>query len=98
MQEKRSARRLPSCQASCLEKGDGNKADVTLVDISLGGMRVLTNEEIAIGKDLTGQFKILPHLGPFYIRGVVAWTKPAADGQHRFEIGIKFVKISTIPL
>ena len=98
MQEKRCARRLPSNQRSCLAKEDGNTADVTLVDISLGGMRVLTNEDIAIGKDLTGQFKILPHAGPFYIRGIVAWSKPATDQAHCFEIGIKFIKISTIPL
>jgi Tfp pilus assembly protein PilZ len=98
MQEKRSAKRLPSNQQSSLKHENGNETDVTLIDISLGGMRVLMNEDLAVGKNLAGKFKILPHANPFYIQGIVAWTKPSPDEAHRFEIGIKFVKISTIPI
>jgi len=98
MQEKRSAKRLPSDQSSLLTHENGNASDVTLVDISLGGMRVMINEDLAVGKSLAGQFKILPHANPFYIQGIVAWTKPLPGQTHRFEVGIKFIKISTIPL
>ncbi len=98
MQEKRKANRLPSCEETLLSKGDGQKAGVKLVDISLGGMRVLTNEELKVGTELSGKFNILPRSGPFYIKGVVAWSNPCRSTEgFRAELGIKFVRITTIP-
>ena len=99
MQEKRKSSRLPSCEETLLSKIDGQSTGVKLVDISLGGMRVLTNEELKVGTELLGKFKILPHAGPFYLKGIVAWSKPCAGKDHNFrtEIGIKFTKITTIP-
>jgi Tfp pilus assembly protein PilZ len=100
MQEKRKANRLAASEETFLSKSDGEKTGVKLIDISLGGMRVLMNEELLIGSTLLGQFKILPHSGPFYIKGEVAWSKPCRekDPSYKFEIGIKFAKINTVPI
>ena len=100
MQEKRKANRLPSSEETFLSKPDNQKTGVKLVDISLGGMRVLMNEELKTGSVLLGEFKILPHSGPFYIKGEVTWSKPCQEKNHpyKFETGIKFAKINTIPI
>ena len=100
MQEKRKANRLPSSEETFLSKPDSQKAGVKLVDISLGGMRVMMNEDLKTGSELSGQFKILPHSSPFYIKGIVSWSKPCQGKNHsyKFEVGIKFTKINTIPI
>jgi hypothetical protein len=100
MQEKRKANRLPTNEETLLSKDDGLKTGVKLVDIGLGGMRVLMNENLKTGAILLGQFKILPNCGPFYIKGAVAWSKPCQEKNHpyKFEIGIRFTKINTIPI
>ena len=100
MQEKRKANRLPSSEETFLSKDDNQKAGVKLVDISLGGMRVIMNEDLKTGSELWGQFNILPNCGPFYIKGVVSWSKPYQEKNqsYKFEVGIKFTKINTIPI
>jgi hypothetical protein len=100
MQENRKTNRLPSSEETFFSKDDGQKTGVKLVDISLGGMRVLMNENLKIGSSLLGQFKILPHSNPFYLKGEVTWSKPCNEKNpaYKFEIGIKFVKINTIPI
>jgi hypothetical protein len=100
MQEKRKANRLASSEETFLSKGDGLKTGIKVVDISLGGMRVLMNEELKAGSVLLGEFKILPHSGPFYIKGEVTWCKPSQekDQPYKFETGIKFSQINTIPI
>jgi len=67
-----------------------------LLDVSVGGMRILLNRKVELGSQLSGEFKIIPHLGPFYVWGVVAWTK-AEKGSNLWEVGVKFTKINTIP-
>ncbi len=100
MEEKRKAKRLPASEETLLSKNDGQKTAVKLTDISLGGMRVLMNEDLEPGCELLGQFKILPRANPFYIKGIVSWNKPCSekDRPYQFEIGIKFLKINTIPI
>ena len=100
MLEKRKANRRPTSEETLLSKDDGQKTGVKLVDISLGGMRVLMNENLKTGSILLGQFNILPNCGPFYIKGEVAWSKPCHEKNHpyKFEIGIRFAKINTIPI
>jgi hypothetical protein len=100
MVEKRKANRLPTCEETLLSKDDGQKTGVKLMDISLGGMRVLMNENLKAGAVLLGQFNILPKCGPFFIRGEVTWSKPCQEKDHpyKFEIGIKFRQINTIPI
>lgn len=99
MDEKRRYERLPASDKTKISKPNG-QADVKLIDISLGGMRVLMDEDIACGTYLQGQFSILSNAGPFYINGEVSWSKQAQakDAPYTHEIGIRFTKISTIPL
>ena len=100
MHEKRKSRRLTTNEESFLAKDDGQKTEVKLVDLSLGGMRVLLNEDLKIGTALLGEFNILPRIGPFYIKGEVVWNKPCQEKKHsyRVEVGIKFTRINTIPI
>ena len=95
MQERRKARRLPREERTFVEKDSGKK-EITLMDISLGGMRVQLDEELKAGTVLTLQANILPRCGSFFMRGEVTWVKEIGPGQ--FETGVKFTKISTIPL
>jgi len=100
MSENRKSSRLTTSKETFLAKDNGQKTGVKLIDISLGGMRVLMNEDLKIGSILLGEFNILPHTGPFYIKGEVTWSKPCQEKDHpyRVEIGIKFTKINTIPI
>ena len=95
MQERRKAGRLQRKERTVMEQDSGKK-EVTLLDISLGGMRVQLDEELKVGAVLTLQANLLPHAGAFYMRGEVTWVK-ATDPGH-FETGVNFTKISTIPL
>ena len=95
MQERRKAARLPRQERTFVERETGKK-EVSLMDISYGGMRVQLDEELKIGAVLSLKINILPHSGAFYVRGQVLWVKPIAAGS--FETGVKFTKISTIPL
>ena len=95
MQERRKASRLPRQEKTFVEKDSGKK-EIKLMDISLGGMRVQIDEELKVGTVLTLQANILPLSGSFFMRGEVTWVKTVGPGQ--FETGVKFTKISTIPL
>jgi hypothetical protein len=95
MQERRKTNRLPRQEKTFVEK-DSGKREVTLLDISLGGMRIQLDEELKIGTVLTLKINIMPHAGAFYVRGAVSWVRVCDPGH--FETGITFTKISTIPL
>ena len=94
MLEKRKTNRLPHQERTFIERETGKK-EITLLDISMGGMRAQLDEELQTGSTMTLQVKILPNAGAFYVRGEVTWVKPSAPGH--FETGIKFTKVSTIP-
>ena len=96
MQEKRKAARLLRKEKTFVDQETGRK-EVSLIDISLGGMRVLLDEELKIGTTLSLKINILPHSGTFYVRGQVLWVKKTT-APCNFEAGVKFTKISTIPL
>ncbi len=100
MKEKRRFQRLESKDKAILRKEKGEQQEGLLLDISQGGMRVLLDNDIKIGSPIYGQFKILPHLGHFYVRGEVVWVKPAREKNKTptFAVGVKFCKVSTISL
>lgn len=83
-----------------MQKEEGRQEEVMLLDISPGGMRVLLNDDINVGSSISGQFKIIPDGGPFYVQGEVIWVRPVVDKikHSSFEVGIKFTKVSTISL
>ena len=100
MEERRKFTRLSAKEKTFLDRENGNKQEGCLLDISPGGMKIICDNEVMIGSVISGQFKILPNVGPFYIRGEVSWVKAADDkiNPSHFEIGVKFNKISTIPI
>jgi c-di-GMP-binding flagellar brake protein YcgR len=85
-------------ERSSLNKG-GAGEEGFLVDISPGGMKVLLEDDVKSGTEISGQFRILPNAGPFYVKGVVTWVKPLKEkkGSANYEVGVKFLKINTIP-
>jgi len=98
-EERRKFARLATDENTVLDK-DGKKQDACLADISLGGMKIACDNKVEIGSAISGQFKILPDLGPFYVTGEVVWIKPKSEqtSSQAYEVGIKFSKVSTIPV
>jgi len=74
---------------------EGERKEVQVLDISIGGMRIVTNTPLDSKKDIKSEFKILPNMGPFFARGKIIWTTAK---ESNFESGIVFNKVSTIPL
>jgi len=69
----------------------------SVVDVSMGGVRVVLDKEIKRGAKLSGQLKILPSLGLFYIKGTVVWVRPFKVGnKKRWEAGVRFGKVDTL--
>jgi Tfp pilus assembly protein PilZ len=96
MIERRTAKRLPRGEKTFLDIAD-QKKEVVLLDISIGGMRYLSNEKPAIGSPLSLKVNILPKAGAFFIKGRVSWVNLSINPA-LYEIGVKFTQISTIPI
>lgn len=98
MEERRRFRRTGAKEKARIAYAQG-RHESSLVDISSGGMRILAQSHIAIGSPVSGQFKIIPHMGNFYVTGEVVWAKPVKEPHHNgYELGIRFTKVSAIPL
>lgn len=100
MEEKRKFRRTPTKEKAFLENKEQSKQhEGHLMDVSSGGMRILSDTNIKVGSSLSGKFKIMPTLGNFYVTGEVMWVTPKTGNTQKsaYEIGIKFNKVSTIP-
>ncbi len=100
MEKNRKYNRLKTEKSVSL-RNEGRQIEVSLLDISPGGMRISSNTDLKINSCVLGQFKVLPDLGPFYVHGEVVWIKPAIEQpatSSGFEAGVKFHKVSTIPL
>jgi hypothetical protein len=100
MKERRKYTRLATKGKTALNKDGKEPEEGFLLDISPGGMRILLDSKTQVGSVISGQFKIIPHIGPFYVKGEVTWINPLNDPQdsNRFEVGVKFNKVSTIPI
>lgn len=99
MDEKRKYKRTPAMEKAFLKCKENTPQEGELLDVSSGGLRMLSAAKIKVGSTLTGKFKIMPQLGSFYISGEVVWVKPITDASNQavYEVGIKFNKVSTIP-
>jgi Tfp pilus assembly protein PilZ len=97
MIEKRKNKRLPRGEKTYLDNECENK-EIVLLDISMGGMKLLTNEEYKTGAPLGLKVNILPKSGAFFVKGRVVWIKPSIVTTALFEVGVKFTKISTITI
>jgi hypothetical protein len=69
--------------------------EVSIADVSAGGMKVSLTKPLAVGSSVYGQFKVLPQVGPFYIHGEVV----RVDRKDKsFETAIVFKNVSTLQL
>lgn len=100
MKERRKFNRLESKDKAILHQAEGKSEESRLLDVSPGGMRILLDKEINVGCVISGQFKIIPHIGHFYVKGDVVWVKPSGPKtrSQTFEAGIKFSKVSAVSL
>jgi hypothetical protein len=99
MQDKRKFRRCQIKEKAWIQSQGGENKEGTVFDIGMGGVRVLLDKKVEVGVKLTGRFKIVPHIGYFFVQGEVAWSKPVADDTGDltgYAVGIKFNKVSTI--
>lgn len=98
MQERRRFNRCRLEQKARVSTEVDREERGMLLDVSVGGMKILLGKKVEVGSRLTGQFKIIPHLGPFYVQGIVTWIRMARDQRPPcWEAGVKFTKVSTVP-
>jgi PilZ domain len=63
------------------------------VDVSLGGARIYSDEELKIGQLLKMEF-FLPDTDPVTYTGEVVWMERLeADAPAKFDVGLKFVQL-----
>jgi hypothetical protein len=64
------------------------------VDISLGGVRIFSDEALRIGELLKMEF-FLPDVPPVTYTGEVVWIEElAGDAPARFDVGLKFIQLA----
>ncbi|MFH1247546.1 MAG: PilZ domain-containing protein [Candidatus Omnitrophota bacterium] len=101
MKEKRKFTRMGAQERKFLQKQGNTTQEIKLLDVSPGGMRILLdNNNLKVGSSIYGQFQILPSWGNFYVCGEVVWVKPSDENkkEDNFIVGVKFNKVSTVPL
>ena len=97
MRERRKFSRCSLSQKAKVSTKEDRAKDALLVDVSVGGMKFFSDKKAELGSELSGEFKIVPYLGPYYIQGVVVWTKQAKqEDASGWEIGVKFTKVDTL--
>ena len=96
MQERRTSRRLPRNERTSVNTQALKNHSVELIDISTGGMRLHSTQELTVGSTVTSTLNLSPQIGAFHIQGTIIWNKPAADGRG-YEVGVTFTKVSAKP-
>jgi len=63
------------------------------VDVSLGGVRIYSDEARRVGELLKMEF-FLPDVPPVTYTAEVVWVEPLdADAPARFDVGLKFIQL-----
>jgi len=63
------------------------------VDVSLGGVRIFSDEELRVGQLLKMEF-FLPDTEPVTYTGEVVWIdRLAEDAPAKFDVGLKFIQL-----
>ena len=73
----------------------GVKEEGKIVDISAGGMKINLSRPVEIGSIVSGEFKILSTISPFFVRGKVSRV---IEKEGMWEVAVEFEKVSTLPL
>ena len=64
------------------------------VDVSLGGVRIYSDEELRIGQLLKMEF-FMPDTDPVTYTGEVVWIERLGNGAPaKFDVGLKFVQLA----
>jgi hypothetical protein len=61
-----------------------------ILDISRGGIRFLSNENITLDTKLHLRIQVPGDQGPLKIEGVVRWAAPNAGQSFKYQIGVQF--------
>jgi len=94
MEEKRKFNRWYTQNKATISY-EGVKNEVSLLDVSAGGMRFFSDQPLEIGSLIYGEFKVLSQLNPFFVKGRVIRTQQ--KDSNRWEIAVRFEKVSTLP-
>jgi len=63
------------------------------VDVSLGGVRIYSDDELKVGELLKMEF-FLPNVKPVTYTGEVVWIERLPDGgPAKFDVGLKFIQL-----
>ena len=94
MSEKRKFARLQQNTPVRHKAEDGEILSSAANDVSLGGIRITTNNCLDIGSCLNVEMNIAQTVGPYYAKGEVVWIKKIeGDSEETYEAGIKFIKL-----
>lgn len=77
-------------EKSLFRKRDFGKDYYPLFDISRGGLRFLSNDQIAVGTKVTVKI-ILPEEEPLVVEGTVIWSGLHGGQSYKCETGIQFL-------
>ncbi len=73
--------------------GSGEIHGSEAMDISTGGLRLKTKEQMSPGRTVNLEVSFAEVEGPYFAIGEVVWSSPAPGGG--FETGIRFLRIVT---
>jgi len=95
LEEKRRATRLYKTISVRQRSQEAENVEVTQADdISIGGLRMFTDNHLDVGSKLNIEVNIPRSLRPYYAEGEVVWLKESQDGKDKkFDIGVKFLRI-----
>jgi len=63
------------------------------IDISLGGVRIFSDDELRVGELLKLEF-FLPEVAPVTYTAEVVWIEPLpVEADARFDVGLKFIQL-----
>jgi len=76
---------------------------IKVLDISAGGVKLLSPQPLEVGKTVTGRLNLIPgnlpffikEIGPYFIKGKVTRAEETDKG---WKIALTFEKVSAIPL
>lgn len=96
MEERRKYNRWRVEHKKAVLKDTSGMQEVPLIDLSSGGMKVILPYDIPLSTNLDGEFRVMPSIGTYLIRGKVVWTKPREQAEKQYDVGIEFEKINTV--
>ncbi len=79
------------------------KEGIKVIDISAGGIKIISHQPLEVGKIVTGRLTLAPmnlpffmkEIGPYFIKGKVKRVEETNQG---WKIALEFEKVSTSPL